>query len=566
MKEKKERMNFEKLFEDCQVTLTEVGKFARSSQGIGNSLPQAKRMFFGSDFPEEEIPKDKAQRFLEWFLIERVQDEGVTPLSMWLSQGTERIQSNLFQMGKALEKSLVGLFEIKEIDSGKMELEDVSGRGSFMVALPMGEHRARVGDTLIGRLVPFPKDHAIFFAMGSTQVFRGGTLFSSIKKRLMGRSVEIQAPLSSLELERILDLAFQPEVKGLPKARKEMEAFLKNEPELPSLKMLEDALRSVTSPGKVLDPFLEAVAFYTKSDIGEARRLGLELWNAIQLESQETQPSDTPTKRVEDQPKSPEPSVGHEAESQEALGAKVLRELEEGEARGENLETLFDRLGAMVGLQWEAEDSIPEKVVWSTSEVGDLAALFLEYRWELSQEGKGLSKDEEEILSLWSKNLKKDGETFVSSVARLRWAQYLFAHWMQGGASACRKGIKLLCQFSLWLQETQDLQLDFPTEGFLEVWDRETRRCERILGASSQPLEMVRESERSTWLTPWFVKGKEGGIWVLESGNRRMTLGGDLDLVVGDRVFGKPIPGKGTFETGFRVLPSCLALLAITEV
>jgi hypothetical protein len=568
MKEEKVRMEFEEILENCRRVLTQAGKYSQNSKTIGDTVPNAKIQFFGADLDENEIPGDKAQRFLEWFLIDRVIPGSGSPLLVWIEENFSSLEPELRLVAKALERSLVGVFKIVSIQREHLGLEDALGRGRFKVVLPRGEHNAREGDCLAGRIVPYPKKNGFFFAMESTQVLKGERLFSALAKQAQFSRKEKAKEFFQLELEQITHIETPLPKDGLKSARKALGAFLNTEPELPSLDLIEEALRSVSSPGKVLDPFLEAVAFHTQRDIGEARRLGLQLWNALQVEGEQPNTQANSKERPESA-KSSIPKLEGDVtlDANIPLGQKVLQELEAGEARGEDLETLFNRLGKMVGLEkWESEDSIPKKVLWSTSEVGDLAGLFLEFRWETEQGEGSLTKAESQILSLLSHSLQKGGETFVGGVPRLKWARFLLELWTQGGNEACRNGIGLLTKLSRWLEKTQEIVLDFPTKGFLDLWDQEAARCGGIEGATSSRRNNGDEGDLGVVSVSWFVRGKEGDSWVLESGNRRMALPGTLALVVGDRVFGRPVVGAGTFEEGFRILPSCLALLAMEEV
>ena len=564
MEEEKEGMGFEEILDHCRIVLTEAGKFARSSETIGASLPDAKRSFFGAEIEGDFVPRDKSERFLEWFLLERRIPGASSPFSLWFSQKRETLEPQLLQMAACLESSLVGIFKIAGIQKETMEIEDSQGRGGFTLLLPKGEHIASVGDTLVGRIVPHPKTLGLFFAMGSAQVLQGDDLYLSVSREKRPLQKGSGDTFTQLELERILEMRSAPKEGDLIKARKALRSFLSEESELPSLEIVEEALRSVSSPGKVLDPLLEAVAFYTKKDIGVARRLGLQLWNALQVEGgSSSKHTRMGGKKTEAQAREDLSEISPSTDPDLPLGQRVLQELEAGEARGEDLESLFNRLGKMVNLRWEeGENSIPKKVLWSTPEVGDLGALIQEFRWEIEREGEPLSEVEEEILLSWGKSLQEEGEAFLGGVARLKWAQNLLSLWLQKGSKVCREGISLLTKFSKWLEETQEIRLDFPTKGFLEVWDRNIARCEGIQKASDS---FPQNHEKNPPSIAWFVRGREGNAWILEAGTRRLTLPADLSLEVGDRIFGRPLTDSRTLEEGFRILPSCLALLAMEE-
>ncbi len=565
MKEEKVSNEFGEILEHCRVTLTEAGSFVRTSKVMGGLIPEAKKSFFGPAIAEGEIPSDKAERFLEWFLLEGGEEGSPSPLRQWLFKKQSELHPKIRRMAEVLLESIVGVFKILDCRNGQLKVEDSLGRGQFVLILPSGDHRASVGDSLGGRIVPHPSRRGVYFAMGSTQVLRGDGIFLALSHENR-TGVRDGEGFSQLDLEHLLDLTNSPPPeKDLGRARKALGLFLANEPDLPSLEIIEGALRSVSSPGKVLDPFLEAVAFHSQKDIGEARRLGLHLWNALQLQGGaspgDTEQGATPTKNKEPLPELNHPS---QASSTLPLGLRVFQELEAGEARGEDLKSLFDRLGQMVGLDWEDEDAIPKKVIWSTSEVGDLGGLCLEFRWESEKWKEGLTPEETDILMNWSQSLQKEGEYFFGGVSRLKWAKYLFLLWEKGGRESCRNGIGLLTKLAKWLEDTQEIHLDFPIDGFLALWDREAARCDDIEGSKANSGELDKgDGAHCAESASWLVKGKVGGAWALESGNRRMSLPGSLSLMVGDLVFGSPVVGKRTLESGYRVLPSCLALLTM---
>ncbi len=482
-------------------------------------LERARREFFGSEqVPYVEAAADAAaQRFAEWFLLERVSDVlGVTPLSgLGDPEGEDAI----------LAESRAGLFLV-EAGDGDPQLRDLDGGDSLQLqALPM---RLASGDLLVGRLYlgadgVHLASPAIAWLPASPQI---AVAFQRDRRRL-----ELGRRLSQAEIERLVfqqwaarDLARQSTVGGEDTPIERIEADLQSLLEAAgaddtwSATSISRSMREAGAGGGALvGALLDQLAFDTDVDLDRARELLLTLWNRI---------GSTPTERSDPMPgaappRAPSAPRRFEERAGEHLGQRLARRIEEGLASHEDRASMFADVERMLGESIDEDEDAREAD--EVLEDGDLEPLVREFAWE-----QGLRPAEEALLGsmVSAQRAAPVPRLHVDYLDAEDWSRWLLQVWLAAAprqrAEAVKDAFALAARFQDWLCSEQSIDVRSTLEPARRVLLEESGRLQEAGDALS--LEAAAEADRE--LTPHLLRvvGRKEDALHLEStvdGSRR---------------------------------------------
>ena len=358
-------------------------------------LERARRQFFGDDL--HGAGDDAAEhRFAEWFLIERESETlGVVPMTIPpYSADVE-----------PLDGSLAGLFLVESvgdtvtaIDMQDDEVLELAEAGTL-----------QVGDLLVGRMYPVSGER--WAPSAATPALRPGrdlakAFLHDLKKLEIGRR------LMQVELEHLLlrehgktsaslgggsndeaataELVVAPEIP-LEHLEADLEQLMLSAGHQNSATDISEQLAQTQSPGAVMGPLLDQLAFDSDVDLDRMRRVLLEIWNAHHV----------------GQVRSTEEAGSSSGPPGETLGEKLVRRLDEGIGEREDVEELFSQMESIAGIESDEEDSEEDErntaivsEVFETGasdgDTGDLAPLVAEFHWE-----NGFEQTEDSALTLW---------------------------------------------------------------------------------------------------------------------------------------------------------------------
>jgi len=420
-----------------------------------SEIARAEREFFGAN-PNVDLSANvcanpaegaNAARFSEWFLLER-ESEG-------LGDVPARVLAWPDELRDVLLESQVGVYMVKAVLADEISVLDL-GDGAQVVVAPIegADVRAaiRPGDLLVGRLYPDAMDcHVASCAMAVQR--QAADLAAAFQHDL--ERLDLGRRLSQAEIEHLMFRGRTgPEVavSETPVERLEAELdrlFRSATLDDWSATAISQAFCESETPGPVVNPILEKVAFDSNLDISEVQRLLLELWGAHRHKA----------------------NGGHQhvhspAES-EPLGEQLARRIEEGLAHNEDLEDVFAEVGEWIGVDL-SEPEVPGApgggVAGGGVQDGDLPALVREYCWETSQTGE--TSHDQVILdrlvqvqqNLPLPELDLEGVT-SRDLARLLLQIYLESA-PQDRAAAVAAAFGVLDRFYRWCVETQAMELE----------------------------------------------------------------------------------------------------------
>ncbi|MCB9890048.1 MAG: hypothetical protein H6833_00180 [Planctomycetes bacterium] len=577
----------------CLVALSD---FVRVDRVLSGQLQAGRIAFFGTAVPESVSPAQMT-RFLEWFILERHVD-GTTgpPVRAFLAAGCPGLEApGTRDFVVALAESEVGVWAIRDESDEGLELEaafatDFVTRMLWPPNVPEPGTSVAPGMTVIGRLAQLPESFRrggtdCWITLDGTRVFSGTTLFEAIENDVARHRLETgHDPIArGLELEPILVSHEQAAGETPDAVEAELAAFLgdvleaaqmgesrggtnASEAPLPTLEELFAALAHAPSPGPVIGPVLEALAFRTEVDLGTAQRLLLRLWNANQAAAQSAT-IDGPSARdsLDEASVAPQRDADRATRdevlgsaSRTTLGKRVLEELERGQRDGVPVEALFDRLESMVdaaaGQNLES-DEVPEELRWHTEDQGDLADFATEYLWERAQGDHPASTEHAAALNGCIDDLARLDIRSVDALRRTHLESSFVEPWARGESRACVERVEALCAFHEWLVAVQEIEFVFDPSELRDALRAAVERCASLERALSHG-EATGDSPRS-----FHVVAFENGAWMLASSTRRLAIADPerarFPFEVGDLVLG--IPLAEAFATGVRVLPTFLA-------
>ncbi len=548
------------------AALVALSEFVRLDRVLGAQIPEGKETFFGEQQGEAaRADPAAAERFLEWFgLARRVDGAGGPPMQVFLSAGCPGLEPALRPYAEGLAESRVSVFAVRDEDDTTIELEDAITHEFLRVLLPRAVRGSAVGSTLVGRVAPTEGD--LWFATAACETFRGTALFEAYEAEAARHELErpdTQPALDPLELEKLLRASVAAGQDTVESVEQELAELLARGPtNLPSVADISYALSATPRPGAVLGPLLEQIAFESEVEIERAQRLLLRLWNvhhAAGAEGRASLPSRGTTEATgrEASPEvSSEPTVSIPPAE---LGKRIVDELEQGLASGENLETLFGRLEAMTdtslaldGASDAVSDATPEELRWHVEDEGNVGAFIQEFIWD---RGRGRPAQPAAVdvaaiedLGAW---LQAHGHRDIEAVREADVAAALVRWWAEGKSDACLDATRAFADFCSWLQATHELEPRFDASAFDRGLRAEQNRAANLESALTEPTPAI-GSVRS-----WRVTQLEAAGWRLESGHRTLHVRSDHALQVGDLVMGEA--GDDAFREGCRVLPAVLA-------
>lgn len=428
----------------CLAALRErAGRDAR----LETEAQRARREFFGGGEPwfpgDAEANAAAETRFVEWFLLERDSEVlGAVPLDV-LGKESER---------ELLADSVVGVFAIERVRGGSADGRDL--QSDQVHDLRLDGERLRQADVVVGRL--YPLDDGSLLPSAAVAVYRPGAPLAQA----------LQADLARLALDRRLS---QRELEQLLVARSAAAARAAGAP-APPLEHLEAELEQLLQaggcdwsaaevslqlaeavrPGAAVGPLLDQLAFDYKVDLDGVRRVLLAIWHAHHANARElaAAPEATPA-GTDPEPEPAEPRPG------ESLGQRLVRTLDEGLARRQNVEDLFRTLEHMAGVE---EDGGDEE---AADAPGDLAPLVQEYVWEQGE----AAADDRATLQLWvqlqhNAAVPRTDLELVTGIDLMRVLLHVYlAAPPDRRSTAVRAAFAALQRFYAWAQETQGYQL-----------------------------------------------------------------------------------------------------------
>jgi hypothetical protein len=445
---------------------------AHRDDSLRGEMARARREFFGSDLPGYVDPGDErgldaaAQRFAEWFLLERPSEVlGTVPIEVLGDpRGADR----------PLVEGRTGLFLVEAAD-GETLLRDLDGGEKLQLdGLPIA---VQPGDVLVGRL--FRRDDERHLPSAVLTVLSGSPQVAVAFQRDV-RRLALGRRLLQIELEHLVFRRLAAGEAGQPAGAVEpLPAVERVEAELQALldaagvgeqfpvTAIAAALRGAADqPGSVMGPLLDQLAFETGVDLDRTRELLLELYNAQQrllLEPRPAPPEPRPptaadrgpgTRRTAVRPPAGPAAPGRAGET---LGERLARRLEEGLAAAEDVDALFADVERIFGESIDDEDG-DEDADLDGLEVGDLEPLVREFVWE-HPPGPA---DEARLQALVA--LQQAAPVPRTSVEYLEpddYLRYLLEAWLGTGPEArvaeVQARLAVLERFHAWLLETQDL-------------------------------------------------------------------------------------------------------------
>ena len=432
-------------------------------------MARARREFFGADAVSRQDPAGQAAaatRFAEWYLLERESDQlGGVPHAVLL--GSEE-----------LAESLVGIFWIDAVVGDEARARDLQdGQGLDLVGLEPGS--LEPGTLLLGRVFQ-TRAGGFVPSIAAIAIRDAGPLAQAIERDLaaldLGRRMT-QAEMEHLLLSRGLTPGDPPEViVSIERIEAELETCLAVAG-MPaqSVTQISAALREAPTPGLVIGPLLDQLAFDTGADLDTLRRLLMELWSAHH------QPGRAPLPPA---PRAPAADLGP------GLGSELAARIERGLETHEDPSALFADVERMLGESGIETEADEEPGVTFGS--GDLEPLVTEYLWEAGLAGTpeaqvllALVRQQRElpVPSLDLEYLQTDDllrlllHVFVSEPAPRR-------------AEAVHDAFLTLQQFYAWAETAQGFELGATLQGvesaFVVHVDR-LAAASHVLGDATTP-------------------------------------------------------------------------------
>lgn len=453
--------------------LRELNQRAVGDHRLLAESQRARREYFGESAAAGAPAPTAMQehRFLEWFLLERESlSLAAVPVDVLTQSGDE----------EGLLGSTAGVYRVESMFDGGVEVRDLQEDEAIEVACPAGA--LRVGDLMVGRM--YAGERGGWQPSAAVAVYRPGQTIAVAFQRDYAR-LELDRRLSQLEVEHLLlrrqsTADLMPEVAQAPPVANivepgeplrpvehieaDLEAVLTSGGARGVATEVSDVLLAAERPGPVVGPLLDQLAFDTEVDLDRARRLMLELWASHRARTAEAMP---PAPEVDPPPTTAVPG--------ETLGERLVRTLDAGLGKKQDLDELFRQLEAMAGIEPdEEEEEIDEDLAAALQAAvpatmggkdddydGDLEPLIAEFVWETNAEGSA----DAAVLQGWCELQRNAAlpHTDVEQITgqdlmRLLLHVYLRAEPKQR-ATAVRAAFAGVERFSAWAESTQELSL-----------------------------------------------------------------------------------------------------------
>lgn len=294
-------------------------------------------------------------------------------------------------------------------------------------------------------------------------VFRPGASLGEAFRRDVER-LDLGRRLQQIELERLLlqrpgqsssPTAEAASTAPLERLEADLEQALAEGGDEHSAAAISQQLATADRPGRVIGPLLEQLAFDTEVDLDRVRRLALEIWN-VWLQRRGPQDEAAPS-----QP----PGA--------SLGERMVRALDDGLARHQDVDEVFANLERLAGLEPGAADDGENPYDDEDGEEspiegnGNLDALVQEYLWEQGREQAPAAA----ALRLWpglqtNAALPNDDVELVTSQDLLRLLLHVYLRTPAAErVAAVRATFAELQDFYGWLSKTHELELGAVLEG-----------------------------------------------------------------------------------------------------
>lgn len=517
-----------------ELALSQLAETLHRQPHLDVEAARARREFFGvgADQPQ---PAAAEFRFAEWFVLERESEVlGAVPA-----------QVPAYARGDEFTGSLAGVFLVQNANGNEVEVQDL--QDDELLELDVPEGSLLVGDLVVGRLYP---TRAGFRPSSAAAVFRPGRQLGEAFVRDVAR-LALDRRLQQVELEHLLlrradrqPSPTAPDAPSVPIERLEadLEQLLTAAGAKASATQLSQRLRLADRPGQVIGPLLEELAFDTQIDLDSVRRLLLELWNAwlLRRDPSETMPGTAPGA---------------------PLGERLVRTLDDGLQRHQDVDELFAQLERMAGLEPGAADDEDNPFDREDSEAGaganlggNLEALVTEYLWETGREAEPGAA----ALRSWpglqaNAALPHDDVEQVTGqdLTRLLLHVYLGAAG-RTRAAAVQTAFAELQRFYGWLEETQELPLTSVLDGCRTGLLANVER----LSAASMALSQPGTGGRPTLLR--LCDLSERGFGCVDDDGEHFWFAAEPatagDLRVGDLLLGAVVPGPRGASFGGQVV------------
>lgn len=370
-----------------QQRLEKLLRTAHADDRLRSEMAQARREFFGSDQPGYVDADDArsmdaaAQRFAEWFLLERPSAVlGAVPLT---------VLGEPDAADAPLANSRVGLFLV-ETSGKEPQVRDLEGGERLAVeGIPA---RLAPGDVLVGRL--FALDGGVHTPSIALTVLEGSPQIAVAFQRDV-RRLGLERRIDQAELEHLVfqgwaaqrtaRLVADDTIPPVERIEADLQALLDSAGmgERHPATAVSQAVRDAGEhPGAVIGPLLDQLAFDSDVDLDRLREVLLVLSNAHRAAA---------ARRATDPPPATPPAGGpapgtappFRPRPGESLGEQLARRFEEGRAANEDTGALFADLERILGETIEDEEDADDA---TDLDDGDLEPLVREFGWETNAE------------------------------------------------------------------------------------------------------------------------------------------------------------------------------------
>lgn len=439
----------------------------------------------------------RVARHLEWFLLERTSEAlGAVPLERFFEGLDDNEGEALASVYAALRASLAGVFLVKVADERDgLLVEDMLGRGQYVLAEAELAGLVRAGDLVVGRLYPLAIEHegarTSWAASPAAVHLSNPELVTALERDLAIMRDRTRGPLrmSQLDLEAMFfsagievsearESSAAPNVASLrERARKllidagladeRVEGYLAAlaEHDLPTTDL---ALGGDDPLGWILDE----LAFASDVELDFARRVLADYWRALGAARAE---GDDPGAASGDK-------VG------EARAREALAKFDAGREAGRDLEDLFAELEADLGVEAdEDEDPMGE---FTGEFPGAIGALLQEFLWDAAR----LAQVELEVFAKQHRDLELLAQfgAFLVNADELskRHVELFLGRWiweegrLQRGGYSALGAVRATRAFCAWMSEHQDLELAAETAQFLDAVEADAERIGQLTRAA----------------------------------------------------------------------------------
>ena len=227
-----------------------------------------------------------ARRHLEWFLLERVPDDGTPAFESLIERHPDEAVELDADDRQAFLGSHASVFEVTGVDPGRgMWLRDLASLGEYPMQEPEASQVLQRGDMIVGRI--FPVGESLYHASRAAAFFRNADLLAALQRDLerarAGRRAVLRLPQDEIETMFFAAPSAAPQEEPVGAARRllleggverdeveEILAELASEP--------FDAERPLPGAADVLGVVLDRLAFETAIDLEAAREILLRAW------------------------------------------------------------------------------------------------------------------------------------------------------------------------------------------------------------------------------------------------------------------------------------------------